>query len=225
VAGGGVTTGPRAVFGPPIEEDTSVEWYTPPFIFDALGLEFDLDPASPEEGPVPWVPAKRFITPTENGLWLPWEGRVWLNPPYGRWTGPFLERLVAHGDGIALVFARTDTRWAQATLPAAAAVCFIAGRIPFVSPVEGADRNGGGPGGGAGSMLMGFGDVCAAAVRRCGLGWVTATRAETGLNVGALAQAMHDYMHLDSESECDAVGDARRIAETYAAIVAAGVAP
>jgi hypothetical protein len=27
--------------------DTTAEWYTPPYIFDALGCRFDLDPASP----------------------------------------------------------------------------------------------------------------------------------------------------------------------------------
>ncbi len=28
----------------------SDDWYTPPFIFDALGLVFDLDPCSPGAG-------------------------------------------------------------------------------------------------------------------------------------------------------------------------------
>jgi hypothetical protein len=41
-----------------------VEWYTPPEIFDALGIHFDIDAASPQSGPVPWVPADRFITPS-----------------------------------------------------------------------------------------------------------------------------------------------------------------
>lgn len=167
-----MTTDQRAVFGGQITERTSAEWYTPPSIFDALDLEFDLDPASPDAGPVPWVPAKRFITPTENGLWLPWEGRVWLNPPYGRHVGPFVDKLAAHGDGIALVFARTDTVWAQRVLPRASAVCFIAGRVGFI-PGPGATAIGNpADGGGAGSMLLAFGDACAASVAASGLGWV-----------------------------------------------------
>jgi len=32
------------------------DWFTPPEYFDALGLEFDLDPCSP--GPGNWAPAK-----------------------------------------------------------------------------------------------------------------------------------------------------------------------
>lgn len=162
----------RAVFGGQVTERTSAEWYTPPSIFEALGLRFDLDPASPEAGLVPWVPADRFMSPADNGLWLPWEGRVWLNPPYGRWTAPFLEKFLEHEHGIALVFARTDTRWAQWILPIVDAVCFIAGRVGFI-PGPGATSIGNpADGGGAGSMLLALGDDCATAVRECGLGWV-----------------------------------------------------
>lgn len=34
----------------------SDDWYTPPSIFEALGLTFDLDPCSPGEGH--WVPTR-----------------------------------------------------------------------------------------------------------------------------------------------------------------------
>lgn len=40
------------------DSDTrSVEWFTPPHVFEALDLTFDLDPAAPEGG-VPWIPAR-----------------------------------------------------------------------------------------------------------------------------------------------------------------------
>jgi hypothetical protein len=42
------------------------DWYTPPEIFDALGLTFDLDPCSP--GPSHWVPARQVFTKQEDGL-------------------------------------------------------------------------------------------------------------------------------------------------------------
>jgi hypothetical protein len=48
-------------------KNISVDWYTPEWIFKALGLEFDLDPCSPSGG-VPWIPAKRFYTIEDDGL-------------------------------------------------------------------------------------------------------------------------------------------------------------
>ncbi len=71
----------------------SKEWYTPKYIFDALGLEFDLDPASPGVDIVPWIPARYHLTCLDNGLITPWKGKVWLNPPYGMDT-PFCIVLV-----------------------------------------------------------------------------------------------------------------------------------
>lgn len=52
----------------------TVEWYTPPSLFRALGLTFDLDPASPGAEVVPWIPAARHYTPRENGLIQPSAG-------------------------------------------------------------------------------------------------------------------------------------------------------
>ena len=57
----------------------SDEWYTPPFIFDALGLEFDLDPCSPGEDH--WVPATTVYT--SGGIERDWFGTVFMNPPFG----------------------------------------------------------------------------------------------------------------------------------------------
>ena len=51
----------------------SDDWYTPPFIFAALGLTFDLDPCSP--GPDHWVPARRVFTRADDGLAQAWGGR------------------------------------------------------------------------------------------------------------------------------------------------------
>jgi hypothetical protein len=60
---------------------TSDDCYTPRWVFDAMGLTFDLDVAAPPGGP--WhVPARRYFTATDDGLAQPWEGLVWCNPPY-----------------------------------------------------------------------------------------------------------------------------------------------
>jgi hypothetical protein len=142
----------------------SVEWYTPPEVFQALGISFDLDPAAPAGG-LSWVPAKRFLSRADDGLAQPWQGRVWLNPPYGREVNRWLDRLALHGDGMALVFARTDTRWYQAIVQEATAICFIAGRLSFVGP-------NGSPVGSAGapSVLLAFGLPCALAISESRLG-------------------------------------------------------
>jgi hypothetical protein len=79
----------------------SVEWLTPLFIFEALGLTFDLDPCGGELGD--HVPARARYTTRDDGLSKDWSGTVWLNPPYGPHTPRWLRRLVKHGDGIALV--------------------------------------------------------------------------------------------------------------------------
>lgn len=110
----------------------SKEWYTPRFIFDALNVEFDLDPCSPGKDVVSWIPAKRHLTPADNGLLVSWEGQVWMNPPYGVDTPLWFRRLAEYGNGIALVFARTDTLWFHKYAPKADVICFLNGRVNFV---------------------------------------------------------------------------------------------
>lgn len=143
------------------------EWYTPPLVFEALGIRFDLDPCSPGTRVVPWIPARIHYTQTEDGLTQPWHGRVWLNPPYGRGIDRWLQRFCKHRNGIALIFARTDTRWFHRYAALADAVCFTRGRIPFVSPTM-PNHPSGGPG--CGSVLLAHGHQCAAALRPSGLG-------------------------------------------------------
>lgn len=142
----------------------SVEWYTPPAVFRALGLSFDLDPAAPAGG-VPWVPAERFFSRADDGLAQSWTGRVWLNPPYGREVECWLDRLAEHGDGLALVFARTDTRWYQGVVRRATAVCFVAGRLAFVRPDGSSAGSATAP-----SVLLAFGLPCALALSESRLG-------------------------------------------------------
>lgn len=140
------------------------EWLTPPHIIEALG-EFDLDPCSPGERR-PWNTAKRHYDITINGLRQPWEGRVWLNPPYGRETSIWLDRLADHGNGIALIFARTETdMFFRHVWERADAVLFLRGRLHF-HHVDGrrAAANGGAP-----SCLVAYGRSNVEALERSGL--------------------------------------------------------
>jgi len=90
-----------ALFNLPQTTRTSDDYWTPTWIFDAMGLRFDLDVACPEGG-APWVPADRYYTQADDGLTAPWYGRVWMNPPYSN-TSPWADRFLAHGNGVALV--------------------------------------------------------------------------------------------------------------------------
>lgn len=106
-------------------------WLTPPEILTALG-PFDLDPCAAPE-PRPWpTAAEHYTAPKDDGLALPWHGLVWLNPPFGPEAGRWLTRLADHGTGVALVAARTETRWfVNAVWERSDAVLFLHGRPNF----------------------------------------------------------------------------------------------
>ena len=89
-------------------ETTSDDYYTPSWVFDTLGLHFDLDVASP---PHPTnVPCDRYFTQADDGLAQDWHGRVWMNPPFSKPT-PWVERWLEHGNGIALLPMAKGSRW------------------------------------------------------------------------------------------------------------------
>ena len=143
------------------------EWLTPRFVIDALG-PFDLDPCSPKERP--WNTARRHFTEADDGLSRPWKGRVWLNPPYGPQTSIWLRKMVGHGDGIVLTFARTESAWfAESVWGMASGVLFLGRRLRFCTPGgEVSDGTAGAP-----SVLIAYDQPGSArnreALRTCGL--------------------------------------------------------
>jgi len=155
-------------------KNKSVEWYTPRYIFEAIGITFDLDPCSPGKDVVPWIPAIKHLTVEDNGLMAEWNGNVWLNPPYGTNTSAWLSRLAMHKKGIALLFCRPDTNWFHKYVKSADLICLVKGRIQFVNedfaeeyakrkykPKKSC---------GAASMLIAYGKENAKALKNSGLG-------------------------------------------------------
>lgn len=139
-------------------------WLTPPEIISKLG-EFDLDPCA-APSPRPWDTAINHISLPDDGLTAEWHGRVWCNPPFGNHATLWLERMAEHGNGIALVFARTETRMFQEHVwPHAHAVLFVAGRPHFHLP-DGARAKGnsGGP-----ICLIAYGNINKVALRISGI--------------------------------------------------------
>lgn len=128
------------------------DYYTPKYIFDALYVVFDLDVAAPVDRTYCHVPAKEFIT--EDSLNKEWKGFVWMNPP---WSGrgnkeAWLDKIKAHGSGIALVPDRTSAPWWQKAAREADAMLFVDGKIKFIRPDGSIAKQ---PG--TGTVLFGYG--------------------------------------------------------------------
>lgn len=110
--------------------------------------------------------AKNHYTIADSGLMLPWAGRIWLNPPYGLEAAEWLSKLAALGNGIALIFARTETdMFRRYVWEMADAVFFFYGRL-FFYRVDGtkAKANGGAP-----SCLVAYGENNVKAIQGSGL--------------------------------------------------------
>lgn len=128
---------------------------TPKWLIDALG-PFDLDPCAATERP--WDCASRNYVEADDGLALPWEGVVWLNPPFDRYqVGKWIQKLSEHGSGIALVHARTEAAWFRPIWETNDYLLFLDRRIKFCR-VDGSEQpaNSGAP-----VVLAAFGEEAA----------------------------------------------------------------
>jgi site-specific DNA-methyltransferase (adenine-specific) len=113
------------------------DWGTPQALFDALDDEFDfgLDAAATADN------TKCFQYISEDSLDRDWASlvpgihAVWLNPPYGKDIGKWVEKAYRESlNGCAvvvLVFVRSDTRWWHDWAVKAAEIRLIKGRIKF----------------------------------------------------------------------------------------------
>lgn len=108
------------------------EWYTPSYVFEAMDYAFDVDVASPGFEVTPWIPAKQFMT--SDSLERSWLGFAWMNAPFGGRNGlaPWLDKFIAHGNGVALVPDRTSAPWWQAAATKMDSLLFVAPKIRFI---------------------------------------------------------------------------------------------
>lgn len=143
----------------------SDDWFTPPEIFAALGLTFDLDPCSPGAGH--WVPAINIYTKEDDGLSRDWIGLVFMNPPFGGRNGhvPWLRKFLDHGNGVAIVRAYTSSAWFHDHAVKAETILFPRGKTKFIRPDGSIGRA---PGHGV--VLLGMGERSRRALRQSGLG-------------------------------------------------------
>ena len=127
----------------------SVEWNTPKWILELVSQFFDSD----FDGPWPrtrhpidldpssdhghWVPAERHYTKQDNGLLLPWSGKVFCNPPYGADVPKWVDKACReYNDGepdeiIMVLPGRPGSKW-FAQISDQHAICFLSHRLRFV---------------------------------------------------------------------------------------------
>ena len=107
-------------------------WETPQWLFDQLNEEyhFTLDVcALPENAKCP-----NYFTPETDGLKQKWGGYCWMNPPYGREIGKWMQKAYRESlNGatvVCLVPARTDTAWWH-MWAMKGKITFLRGRLKF----------------------------------------------------------------------------------------------
>lgn len=114
-------------------------WETPAELIAALESvfeRFDLDPcAASADAKGARVKARVRLTVHDDGSNVPWKGRVFVNPPYGRQLGTWVAKCAGEAAGgavvVGLVPARTDTRWWHMHVVGAADVFMLRGRLKF----------------------------------------------------------------------------------------------
>ena len=108
-------------------------WATPQQLFDRLNAEFhfDLDVCAVAEN----AKCERFFSPKQDGLIQDWHGNCYMNPPYGRKIGLWMEKAYSESEKgatvVCLVPARTDTAWWWECARYADEIRLIRGRLKF----------------------------------------------------------------------------------------------
>lgn len=111
----------------------TAEWATPLDFFASLDREFGftLDVCATADN----AKCERHYTASDDGLAQPWAGTCWMNPPYGRGIGRWIEKAyrssLAGAVVVCLIPARTDTNYWHEYVMRADEVRFVRGRLHF----------------------------------------------------------------------------------------------
>lgn len=127
----------KPLFSVPVQGFEGDERFTPEWVFEGLGLWFDLDPASPVEGG-DFVPAGMKYTRHEDGLRHEWHGLVWLNPPFSAATA-WADRFREHGSGVFLGPVANARWWVD--LARASDLVWLCRDFRFVHPLRVGQRS------------------------------------------------------------------------------------
>ena len=108
------------------------DWETPQDLFDKLNqeFEFNLDVCATREN----RKCRNFYDKELDGLKQDWHGVCWMNPPYGReigkWVQKAYEESLTGSTVVCLLPSRTDTKWWH-DYCMRGEVRFIKGRLKF----------------------------------------------------------------------------------------------
>jgi hypothetical protein len=115
-------------------EVTTNDYYTPKWLFDAMGVSFDIDVAAPPSG-IPWIPAKKWFSQVDDGLAQNWGGAfVWMNPPFSHVT-PWARKFIENNNGLALMVV-SRSKWFEELWECSDAIMATPKDLKFMRPNE-----------------------------------------------------------------------------------------
>lgn len=128
---------------PAMKPAATSNWATPRWFFDKLNAEFsftlDVCASRANHKCRAWYGFDHSNPARRNGLAADWVrdakgGPIWMNPPYGREIGPWLDKAAATAEAgvavVCLIPARTDTQWFHRTC-VDHEIRFVKGRLSF----------------------------------------------------------------------------------------------
>ena len=116
-------------------------WYTPQKFFDTMDdrHSFTIDVCATADN----AKCDKFFTKEDNALAQKWEGRCWMNPPYGRGIGAWISKAYQESLEdyceivVCLIPSRTDTAWWHDYVMKGD-IEFIRGRLKFGESINSA---------------------------------------------------------------------------------------